>query len=50
LIWAEVANYHGRSRQPAKVRILLGNLLWKRGHPEEAFEILQEAKRLAEQA
>jgi tetratricopeptide (TPR) repeat protein len=39
-----------KGKSGAKTRILLGDLLWKRGHFEEALEVLQEAKRLAEQA
>jgi tetratricopeptide (TPR) repeat protein len=45
---ADQANDKGKSG--ARVRILLGDLLWRRGNHEEALELLQEAKRLAEKA
>jgi tetratricopeptide (TPR) repeat protein len=39
-----------KGKSGARIRILLGNLLWKRGIHEEALELVQEAKRLAEKA
>lgn len=45
---ADQAEDNGKSG--ARVRILLGDLLWRRGNHEEALELLQEAKRLAEKA
>jgi tetratricopeptide (TPR) repeat protein len=39
-----------KGKSGARIRILLGSLLWKRGDFGKALEILQEAKRLAEQA
>jgi tetratricopeptide (TPR) repeat protein len=39
-----------KGKSGARVRILLGDLLWRRGNHEEALELLQEAKRLAEKA
>ncbi|MDY7075410.1 MAG: tetratricopeptide repeat protein [Chloroflexota bacterium] len=45
---ADKADDKGKSG--ARVRILLGNLLQKRGSLKEASRLIQEAKRLAEQA
>ena len=45
---ADKAEDEGKSG--ARIRILLGTLLWKRGNFEAALEMLEEAKRLAEQA
>lgn len=44
----EVVDKAEDSKSEAKLRVLLGNLLWKRGDLAEARAILQKAKQLAE--